>query len=239
MKTTRNMDSSVFWDRFREGHGATLDAVYRRYAPEVRAFLNRGFRFQSQGRELSASRLSAQGLDIDDLVQETFQRAFAPKARAAFDGVRPYRNYLFTVARNVALTALGQMQRTTSFGDVQPRDDAPTSRHQQAIRGQFFSQAEAQHVEKGAMALLEAEELWKLVDAFCDALDPLSANVFRRRFLDERPQQRVASELDIKRCQVRKLEYELRGQFQAYVQGTEYFAAYLPAAAQASHASLH
>lgn len=32
-------------------------------------------------------------------------RAFAPRARAAYDGLRPYRNYLFTIARNLAAFA--------------------------------------------------------------------------------------------------------------------------------------
>jgi DNA-directed RNA polymerase specialized sigma24 family protein len=38
-----------------------------------------------------------------ELLQEVFIRAFSAKARPAYDGVRPYKSYLATIASNLMI----------------------------------------------------------------------------------------------------------------------------------------
>src|SRR3954468_8581722 len=89
-------------DRFKRGERRALEEVYRHYAPEVAAFLQRGFTFSSAGRPLHF-RGYAQPFDLDNALQETFVRAFKESARLAYDGLHPYKSYLLAVARNLVL----------------------------------------------------------------------------------------------------------------------------------------
>ncbi|HEX6134790.1 MAG TPA: sigma-70 family RNA polymerase sigma factor [Longimicrobiales bacterium] len=63
-----------------------MDELYRRYAGELAHYF-RHFESYDAG--------------ADDLVQDTFVRVL--RYRAAFDPARPFRNWLFGIARNVAL----------------------------------------------------------------------------------------------------------------------------------------
>ena len=89
-------------DRFKRGERRALEEVYRHYAPEVAAFLQRGFTFNSAGRALRFSGY-AQPFDLDNALQETFVRAFKESARVAYDGLHPYKSYLLAIARNLVL----------------------------------------------------------------------------------------------------------------------------------------
>src|SRR5258706_14257303 len=55
--------------------------------------------------------------DCEDLVQEIFVRAFSDRARLAFDGVRDYRPFLFTIARNVVTDWARKRRRDVSLDD--------------------------------------------------------------------------------------------------------------------------
>src|SRR5689334_16260622 len=92
-------------DRFKRGERQALEEVYRHYVPEVAAFLQRGFTFQSAGRTLRFSGF-AQPFDLDNALQETFTRAFRESARLGYDGLRSYKNYLLAIARNFVLDEL-------------------------------------------------------------------------------------------------------------------------------------
>lgn len=75
-----------------------LAAVYERYGPELARSLARGsvidgFRF--------AGLRSA--LDLDDVLQETFVKAFSAEARSRYDGLRPFGAWLSTISRNVLI----------------------------------------------------------------------------------------------------------------------------------------
>lgn len=83
--------------RFRAGDHLVLESVYRRYVSAVTTVVRGGLRATWQARRHRVDLATA------DLVQEVFLRAFAPAARRAFDGVREYGPYLYTVARNVVI----------------------------------------------------------------------------------------------------------------------------------------
>src|SRR5262245_8136262 len=92
-------------DKFRKGDREALEQVYRHYAPQVALFLARGFSFHSQGREMYF-RGYKEPFDLDNALQETFTRAFSQEARGSYDGLNPYKNYLFAIARNLVVSEL-------------------------------------------------------------------------------------------------------------------------------------
>ena len=85
---------------FRNGDERALDRVYRAFVQPLRNFVLRGFAFKSGTRDLYFRGVWTDH-DLDDIVQETFRRAFGYKARQSFDGVRPYKNYLFTIRYSI------------------------------------------------------------------------------------------------------------------------------------------
>lgn len=87
---------------FRSGTREGLTRVYREYAPLLAATLARGIGFARDGQRFQLRGLSG-AFELDDLLQETFMRAFAPASRARYDGVRPFRSYLVAIARNLLI----------------------------------------------------------------------------------------------------------------------------------------
>ena len=83
------------------GDSAAGDELYRRYAPDLRRYFGR-----MESREIGA----------DDLVQETFVRVL--RYGASFDPARPFRGWLFTIARNVGLAAAHARRDVVPLTDV-------------------------------------------------------------------------------------------------------------------------
>ena len=83
-------------DAFRAGDAAVLERIYYAYVDDV-------FRLAALGFATASGAIRPE-LDPDEqraVVQEVFARAFAERARTAYDGLRPYRPYLLTIARNL------------------------------------------------------------------------------------------------------------------------------------------
>jgi RNA polymerase sigma-70 factor, ECF subfamily len=83
-------------DAFRAGSSPVLERLYYAYVDDVFRLVALGF--------ATASGTIRPELDPDEqraIVQEVFLRAFSDQARAAYDGLRPYRPYLLTIARNL------------------------------------------------------------------------------------------------------------------------------------------
>jgi RNA polymerase sigma-70 factor (ECF subfamily) len=92
-------DRAELLRRFRAGDPAALEEVYWAYVGKIDAIVRHGV-------VVPGGRVGGSGghrADLADLVQETFIRAFAPAARQAYDGLRDYGPYLFTVARHVVI----------------------------------------------------------------------------------------------------------------------------------------
>jgi RNA polymerase sigma-70 factor (ECF subfamily) len=81
---------------FRRGERAALETVYWEYVALVERVVRRGHTLARTG-----TRVEGAGAEVADLVQEVFIRAFAERARLAYDGLRDYGPYLVTIARNL------------------------------------------------------------------------------------------------------------------------------------------
>jgi len=102
-------------ERFRRGDRAALAEVYYFYVDDVATLARRGFTMESSGH------VYVRGADRDgerELVQDTFTRAFAEKARLAYDGLHPYRPYLLRITKNLMIDRYRSEQRGHGVGDI-------------------------------------------------------------------------------------------------------------------------
>jgi RNA polymerase sigma-70 factor (ECF subfamily) len=135
--------------------------------------------------------------ELENAVQEVFVRAFEPKARLAYDGLRPYDDYLVGIARYVALDARRRRgagreearsdeELEAAVHSSRPLDEAPD---EQAISGEARSVVQAFLSEQG---------------------DERDRRLYALRFAEELPQEEVATRAGLTRIQVRRWERKFR-----------------------------
>jgi RNA polymerase sigma-70 factor (ECF subfamily) len=180
---------------FREGDRPSLTEVYAMHAEELARFLRHGFGFESDGRRHVFVGYQSP-FELQDALHETFRRAFEPRARQAYDGVRPYGPYVRAIARNVVLRTF--RARVALFPVVEGDGDPTTE-----------AQVEAS-VATGPEHELQREQIRKLVAAFLDGLDPQDRRLLELRFMEGKSQRDVAATLGIGRQRVRGREAKLR-----------------------------
>lgn len=185
-------DNRDLLDRFRRGDRDALAAVYYRYVDEVATLARRGFTIESSGH------VYVRGLDADgerELVQETFLKAFAEKARLAYDGVSPYRPYLLRITKNLMIDRYRAAQHATVELDETGVGD--------------IDQLLATNAELAAGT--EPEDLhWKSLriatTEYVATLDDESRQLVALRFVDERSQDETAMHMKCSRRRVRTVE---------------------------------
>jgi RNA polymerase sigma factor (sigma-70 family) len=185
-------DNRELLDRFRRGDRDALTAVYYRYVDEVATLARRGFTMESSGH------VYVRGLDADgerELVQETFLKAFAEKARLAFDGVSAYRPYLLRITKNLMIDRFRAAKHATV--DL---DDTGVGDIDQLL------------ATNGELAAgTEPEDLhWKTLRAatndYVATLDDESRQLVALRFVDEHSQDETAVRMKCSRRRVRTVE---------------------------------
>lgn len=198
-------------EAFRRGDRAALERVYNEYAPRIATFIRKGFHFQSKGKMLQFQGFH-QPSDVQDVLQETFVKAFSDEARVNYDGVRPYLPYLSTITKNIVISLLRTRAVLT--------DDAP-------------SQCLDEHDDRGiSLVLLTSEgpdaellqkELKRILDAFCVVLPLAEKDYFEARF-GKRLNRRDAAHLTgFSEMQARTLETKLRKRFLVFMHHHGYF----------------
>lgn len=175
-------------DGFRAGDREALQEVFRRYLPVVMRSLRGGARTAAGGARLE------HGLDemeLENLAHDTFVRAFAPKARERYDGLRPYTAYIATIAKNLLIDEARRRRRrpgAVALDDAPPLpadDDSPM-----------------QHAE--------ARELREVIDRFTERLGDRDRRVFTARFVEQRSLRDAAKALEISLFALRRVDARLR-----------------------------
>ncbi len=167
---------------FRAGDTKALARVYWHYVDLVERVLRRGF---------VSGDVRVPGVgdpDVRDVLQDTFARAFSATARAGYDGLRPFRNYLLRIARNLLVDRARIAKRVDLDADLDDEASADT----------------------GADEALEQGELEQATRSFIGGLDPEQRELVRLRFEEETSQDRVAHRMGISRRRVRTLEKRVR-----------------------------
>jgi RNA polymerase sigma-70 factor (ECF subfamily) len=185
---------------FRAGDAAALSAVYRMHVEDVARLLRHGFTFESAGRTHTFVGYGS-AFELQDALHETFRRAFEPRARASYDGIRPFAPYLRTIARNVVLRAF-RAQR-----EMFPIADEPESA---AAEGLPRMVVLADTDTPSAETVTLRDELARIVRAFLEDLDPRDRELLEVRFVEGLSQRDAAEKLGLGRQQVRGREARLR-----------------------------
>jgi len=214
-------------DRFKRGERRALEEVYRHYAPEVAAFLQRGFSFNSAGRALRFSGYT-QPFDLDNALQETFLRAFKESARVGYDGLHPFKSYLLAIARNLVLDEFRNREVAMS-----PFIDAlDTGAIGEPMMHDGEEAAPSASVADGPSAGVSAEheflrhELGRLYAAFVARLGDKDRTFFRHRFEEQQTQVEAGAKSGLSHMQARTLEKKLRRAFLEFMQNNGYLEAY-------------
>jgi RNA polymerase sigma factor (sigma-70 family) len=132
----------------------------------------------------------AQPNAIADLLQEVFVRAFSPAARNAYDGIRDFKPYLLTIARNCFLDTLRATGR-----------EVPRRPEELAL----VLDADVSELEGWADPRVVAA-----VEGFLRGLPPVVQGVCEQRLVLGRSQAEVSAALGLSRAEIRTSEGHLR-----------------------------
>jgi RNA polymerase sigma factor (sigma-70 family) len=197
------------WDQerlrnFREGAPEVMGEVYRAHAePLARAIRSVAFRGRGFAHLQGA-------LEVENTVLETFARAFEPRTRLAYDGVRPYAQFLMGIARNVVLEQSRTREVVAGLG---PQDEGSTVDWELGTAGGNGSSMEQQ---------LEDQEMEALLLTFKQGLSPEERQLFELRFTEGLAQESAAERVGLTRIQVRRREKGLKQRLLEYLQSRGY-----------------
>lgn len=188
-------------DGFRRGERAALSRVYFHYVDAVAMLARCGFVID-EGRRVPG----AESADVErELIQESFARAFSPKGRQGYDGLRPYRPYLLRITKNLLIDRLRRRRPELSFDDPGAErllEEAPLGSPPEA------SPEEALHFGTLAQA----------ARVFLGEASPELRELVRLRFEDDLSQEDTAAKLGISRRKVRTLEEKAQQGLKKYLQ---------------------
>lgn len=193
-------------DRFRRGDRGALATVYHRYVDEVATLARRGFTIESSGH------VYVRGADRDgerELVQETFAKAFAEKARAAYDGLQPYRPYLLRITKNLMIDRFRADQRTVRSIEL----DAMGVGDIEAILA-----TNADFPQQEETPDLHWKTLLAAANQFVATLDAESRRLVMLRFEEELSQDDVATRMGCTRRRVRTVEDRVQQSLRKWLQ---------------------
>lgn len=197
---------------YRHGRPAAWSAIYEHYTDDLRRFVTLGFSFNSRGRTFRFAGYQ-NPLDVDDVVQESFVRAFSESARLNYDGLHSFQNYLFAIARNVVLRDFRKEVRTVALDD-------PEREGEQIPLGEEDPSPE--------QVLISAEAV-QLVRDFRQQLSHYDQRFFELRFLQQLSQDDTAKRLRLTRARVRTLEQRVRKRLLRFLRQRRYLAGDAPA----------
>ncbi len=186
---------------FRAGDREALTTVYRMHAEEVALVLRRGFSFESGGQR---HRFAGYGsaFELQDALHETFRRAFEPRAREGYDGIRPYGAYVTTIARNLVLR---------SFRDREVLFPL------EADAGGPGPMLAAVDVGPTPEREVHDRQVLELVERFLATLSADERRLIELRFVEGLSQRDAADALGLGRQRVRTREQALRAKLLAYL----------------------
>jgi len=201
---------------YRGGETWAFEILYRQYNVLVQRFLFGGFTFVSQGRTCRYRGGNA-GVDVDAIVQETFTRVFAISTRSHYDGERPFKNYLLSIAKNLVLRELARHDRLASLDSMEETTDVVLRRARSTGGGGFLPDERSPEKAAGDA------ELTAITRTFIDTLSDEEKSFFNHRFVAGLTQEDTAAQMGCTRARVKLLEKNLRVEFLEKLRARGYF----------------
>lgn len=187
-------------DAFRRGDRDALARVYRAHIDEVELVVRRGFVVGANAEH----RVPGMGVDdeVRDVVQEAFVRAFAPKAREAYDGLRAYRPYLLRIVKNLMIDRARASNRRPVLADERGVGDIDAAIHRdQSLR---------LDAPMGAEDALHWKRLREAYHEYQESMDTEERELVRVRYEDGLSQRDAADALGVSRRRVRTVEERIK-----------------------------
>ena len=203
---------------YRAGETWAFEILYRTFAEPVRRFLAGGFTFVSRGHTCRY-RGGVAGVDAESILQETFARAFAPATRAHYDGERPFKNYLFSIAKNLVLREFQRKERVLPLDAGDEATDFYVRRR---------SDSGLHSDDRDPEVLFADGELHDVTKGFIQTLDEEGRTFFLQRFVKGLTQEATATEMGVTRARIKLLEKAQRRQFLEALREAGYFVGYTP-----------
>lgn len=165
--------------------------VFRSYLDEVTAVMTRGVRVNVDGVPTRVGG-DLPPWDRENLVQDTFLRAFKEEARASYDGLRPFGAWLCTIARNLLVDRARQRAREGARVVAVEEIDA------------------AAGPELDPTSALHAKRLSETMSGFVGTLDEGDRRLFHTRYEEELSLRQAARELGVGLYELRRRDARLR-----------------------------
>ena len=145
----------------------------------------------------------------EELVQETFVKAFAEKARAAYDGLQPYRPYLLRITKNLMIDRFRSEQRHVgnveldkmSVGDIDT-----------------ILATDADFARQDETPDLHWKSLLAAANEYVATLDAESRQLVALRFEEGLSQDDVATRMTCSRRRVRTVEHRVQHSLRKWLQ---------------------
>jgi RNA polymerase sigma-70 factor (ECF subfamily) len=202
-------DNAELLQAFRRGDRAALDAVYCEYAEQLLVMLKEGFAIESLGKRYLFEGYR-EPWHLESAAQEIFTRAFSQKARTAYDGLRPYKNYLFTIARNYVVDLFRKKQKRFI-----PLEEIPEPKRED------IELTEKGHADPEGLAV--SHEMEVLVQQFVTALDAFEKELFGLRFTSGMSVEACAKKAGVTEYRVKRTEKKIKLRFYRYMKKRGYF----------------
>lgn len=207
-------------ETFKLGDRAAMEVIYRHYLPGVTTFLRKGFTFRS-GRGQYYFKGIQEVSDLRAAVQEVFRRAFEDKARASYNGLNSFTNWVLAIARNMIINQFRNREIALSdyISETDERshltfmDEEVTEEFSGLLYGQSAARQDT-HIEN--------VELKHLIDKFMGELTEHDRALMVLRFAEGKGQEDTAITLKSTRMRVRTAEAKLRSRLRAYLRHSGY-----------------
>ena len=213
-------DDRELLEAFRRGDKDALVTVYRAYAPVVGRVLAAGFTFESQGRSCHFRGLRS-AFDREDRLQDVFTRAFAERARLAYDGLTPYQAYLLKIARNLVIDEFRAKKRAL----VEYFDEAP-----EQAEASSDGVGEPLHGLAGVSGSPEADartaETLALLERFRGSLGERERAILTLRFRDGLDHAQIEARTGLSPSRIKTSESRIRRRFFRFMKQHGYFDGY-------------
>ncbi len=213
------LEDRAFLERFRAGEPAALRAVYEANVQDLAVFLRRGFIFNAGGRTLRFRGYDST-FDLEDCLQDVFRRAFGERARLSYDGLRPYRNYLWTIARNVVINDYqARVKKLSRYEDV--REGEHATEDEWGLGDDPLASGGTSHPNPEKAAL--SDELRALVDQFVDGLPAREHRVFELRYRRGASHVEIEGEIGLSPSKIKTTESRIRKRLLRFLHQHGYF----------------
>lgn len=195
-------------ESFRRGDRAALGVVFDHYASDVANMLQSGFSFSMGTRSCRFMGFRRQ-FDVDDMLHEVFLRAFSERARTGYDGLRPYKQYLLAIARNVVVDSFRSKQATfEQYVMAQPEISEEIAAEPSENSAELLEGTVGASGDPGRD--VEHAELAGLLTEFRASLQPDENAVFRLRFQEAKSLADVERLAGLSPSVVKTMERKLR-----------------------------